>query len=104
VDNKDQNYGGGAAGTKTETDNTAASGGALGLDRGAGFADFRAWVNQMIGRVHTEIPYDGADREVTELTVDGQLRIKHGEGFSLVPLNSATAPDLFRNWISLLSR
>jgi hypothetical protein len=106
----DKNYYGTAEGaglgTKTASEQTNVGGG-IDANKAAlvGFADFRAWVNQMIGRSPTEITYNGETCQVAELTADGQLRIKlPGGEYSLVPFNSATIPALLRQWVHIFGR
>jgi hypothetical protein len=65
-----------------------------------GYGPFRLWANREIRKRQTTLPYGGVPCEVEELTNDGQLRLKVGEGFAIVPLDERYIPELFHQLLS----
>jgi|SRR6185503_476997 len=55
-----------------------------------GVKNFRAWLNKKIEQRGATVTIKDDHCLVTELTPDYQLRVKFGDGFSLIPFDSET--------------
>jgi len=75
--------------TKLESDET---------QQVTGFAPFRYWLIREIKRcpLTPTLRHAGLLMEVEDITFDGQIRLKHGEGFNLVPFDERYIPDLLK--------
>lgn len=64
--------------------------------RAAGFAPFRDWANRQLRRIPpgATLNYQGHDQKVTEITVDGQLRLEWQGAGTLIPFDERYIPDL----------
>jgi hypothetical protein len=62
-----------------------------------GFAPLRGWANRRIrNRPQTTLALGGRTMNITEITVDGQIRLEAGDGsFQLVPLDERYIAPLF---------
>ena len=61
------------------------------------FTAFRSWTNRQIRRKAGGIwlEYAGVPQRVTEITVNGMIRLEIGESFNLVTLDERFIPALF---------
>lgn len=62
----------------------------------SGFAPFRAWANRTIRRLPAGVTlnYSGHEQAVTEITVDGQLRLEWEGAATLIPFDERYIPAL----------
>lgn len=67
-----------------------------------GFAPFRAWANRQLRRIPpgATLEYAGHDRKVTEITVDGQLRLEWGGIATLIPFDERYIPALLKQLLT----
>ncbi len=61
-----------------------------------GFAPFRAWLNREIARkpAGVMLNYENHDCTVTEITVDGQLRLERDGTATLIPFDERYIPAI----------
>ncbi len=69
-----------------------------------GFAPFRGWANRTIRRLPggVTLNYGGVDQLVTEITVDGQIRLENVKegGFNLISLDERYIPSILKQLLA----
>lgn len=100
-------YAGGATGTAAATDDTRVDEGNSEAvtqkisarsdpDIVTGFVPFRAWLNRELVRkpAGVMLNYESHDCTVTEITVDGQLRLERDGAATLIPFDERYIPAI----------
>lgn len=61
-----------------------------------GFTSFRSWVNRRIRALPAGayLSYAGFNQKISELTVDGQLRLEYAGSFTMIPFDERYIPAL----------